>query len=146
MVGKATVVDFSNANNFQQIEVEDFEKALENRPIERLIIRFDWDRKLGTNEYYTDHPFLSEQVCRWLVHNGCRLIALDTPQPDNPKNGRGAKKDAPNHKILLGNNVIIVEYLVNIREIKQHEVNLIVAPLKIKEGDGAPVRCFVMED
>ena len=146
LVGKATVVDFSNANNFQQIEVEDFEKALENRPIERLIIRFDWDRKLGTNEYYTDHPFLSEQVCRWLVHNGCRLIALDTPQPDNPKNGRGAKKDAPNHKILLGNNVIIVEYLVNIREIKQHEVNLIVAPLKIKEGDGAPVRCFVMED
>ena len=146
LVGKATVVDFSNANNFQQIEVEDFEKALENRPIERLIIRFDWDRKLGTNEYYTDHPFLSEQVCRWLVHNGCRLIALDTPQPDNPKNGRGAKKDAPNHKILVGNNVIIVEYLVNIREIKQHEVNLIVAPLKIKEGDGAPVRCFVMED
>ena len=146
LVGKATVIDFSHASNFQQMEVEDLEKALGDHPIERLIIRFDWDRKLGTNEYYTDHPYLSEKVCRCVVHNGCLLIALDTPQPDNPQNGRGAKKDAPNHKILLGNNVIIVEYLVSIKEIKQPEVSLIVAPLKIKEGDGAPVRCFVIED
>ncbi|PPT08715.1 Metal-dependent hydrolase [Geitlerinema sp. FC II] len=146
LVGKATVIDFSHTNNFQQIEIEDFKKVLGDRFAERLIIRFDWDRYLGTNQYYTDHPFLSEKACRWLVHNGCRLIALDTPQPDNPQNGRESKKDAPNHKILLGNNVIIVEYLVNIRDIQQLEVDLIVAPLKIKDGDGAPVRCFAIEE
>ncbi|MBP0005261.1 MAG: cyclase family protein [Cyanobacteria bacterium SBC] len=146
LVGKATVLDFSYAEDFQQMEVEDFKRTLGDRSVERLIIRFDWDRKLGTNQYYTDHPFLSEQVCRWLVHNGCRLIALDTPQPDNPKNGRGSPKDAPNHKILLGNNVIIVEYLVKISDIQNPEVNLVVAPLKIKDGDGAPVRCFAIEE
>ena len=146
LVGKATVVNLSHAEDFQEIGLDDLKTAIGDHPLERLIIRFDWDQQLGKSKYYTDHPFLSEEVCRWLVKNGCRLIALDSPQPDNPKNGRGAKKDAPNHKILLGNNVIIVEYLINIREIRQTEVQLVVAPLKIKEGDGAPVRCFAIED
>jgi len=146
LVGKATVINFSGASDFQQIEVDDLKKAIGSHSLERLIIRFDWDIKLGTNQYYTDHPFFSEEACRWLVHNGCRLIALDTPQPDNPQNGRGSKKDSPNHKILLGNKVIIVECLVNVREIKESEVMLVVAPLKITEGDGAPARCFAIEN
>ena len=81
-----------------------------------------------------------------MVKNGCKVLALDTPQPDNPKNGKGAEKDSPNHKILLSEGVALVEYLINIRSIKSKEVNLVVAPLKIKEGDGSPVRCFAIED
>ena len=146
LVGPATVIDFSYAKDFQQMEVEDFEKALHDYPTERLIVRFDWDKQLGKSRYYSDHAFLSEDACKWLVQNGCRLIALDTPQPDNPKNGRNGPKDAPNHKILLGSGVVIVEYLVNISQIQNSVVDLVVAPLKIKEGDGAPVRCFVIEN
>ena len=147
LCGPATVLDFSNAPDFQELGPEDLEKAAAGRPTGRLIFRFDWDIKaLGKNRYYTDHPYLSEEACRWIAERGCRLIAMDTPQPDNPKNGRGSKKDAPNHKILLGKNIILVEYLVNIKEIRRAEVELIVAPLKIKEGDGAPVRCFAIEE
>ena len=112
----------------------------------RIVVRFDWDlRALGKNRYYWEHPYFTQAACQWLVDNGCRLIALDTPQPDNPKNGRGTDNDAPNHKILLGAGVVIVEYLVNIRSVSSREIDLFVAPLKIKEGDGAPVRCFAVE-
>jgi len=146
LVGQATVLDFSKAKDFQELSVEDLKVTIGKLPMERLIFRFDWDKRaLGTNRYYTDHPFLSETACEWLVANGCRLIALDTPQPDNPLNGRGAEKDAPNHRILLGKNTIIVEYLVNICEIQKKEVELVVAPIKIKAGDGAPARCFAIE-
>lgn len=146
LVGPATVLDFSGAADFQEIGIADIEKAIGNHGKKRLIFRFDWDaRALGTNRYYTDHPYLSEEACDWLVNNGCQLIALDTPQPDNPKNGRGAMKDAPNHRILLGASTLIVEYLVNIRHIKKSEVELVVAPIKIKQGDGAPARCFAIE-
>ncbi len=145
-VGPATVLDFSLAKDFQEICVTDLEQKIGNKPKERLIIRFDWDKRaLGTNRYYSDHPYLSEKACHWLVTNGCRLIALDTPQPDNPKNGRGAEKDAPNHRILLGGNTIIVEYLVNLHSIQKQEVDFVIAPIKIKDGDGAPARCFVIE-
>lgn len=145
-VGTASVLDFSDAKDFHEIHTEELKKKINGRTMDRLIFRFDWDiRALGTNRYYSDHPFLSEQACEWLAHHGCRLIALDTPQPDNPKNGRGAEKDAPNHRILLGKNTIIVEYLVNLRNIRQPTVELVVAPLKIKGSDGAPARCFAIE-
>ncbi len=144
LVGPATVVDFSHVADFAEIDVATLEQAVGGRPVERLIVRFDWDLQLGKARYYSDHAFFSEDACRWLVEHGCRVLALDTPQPDNPKNGRNGPKDAPNHKILLGNGVIIVEYLVNIRELRAPVVELVVAPLKIRSGDGAPVRCFAI--
>ncbi|TMP74745.1 cyclase family protein [Pseudoalteromonas sp. S1608] len=143
--GPARVIDFSNLADKHEITRDELILALGSQCPVRLVARFDWDLKLNTNEYYTDHAFFSEDACQWLVDNGCKLIALDTPQPDSPLNGRGAEKDAPNHKILLGAGVVIVEYLINIRSIESEEFTLIVAPLKIKGGDGAPVRCFAIE-
>jgi len=70
------------------------------------------------------------------------LIGLDCPQPDNPLNSFGSKNDAENHKILLKNNIIILEYLINLKKIKKKKFELFVCPLKIKNGDGAPSRCF----
>lgn len=146
-VGPATVLDFSSAKDFQEIQIDDLKNEIGDRSMSRLIIRFDWDKRaLGTHRYYTDHPFISEKACSWLVENGCRLIALDTPQPDNPLNGYRSENDAPNHRILLGANTLIVEYLVNLNQVKQQEVELVVAPLKIKHADGAPARCFVIEN
>jgi len=146
LVGKATIIDLSHAKSFQKIELDDVKQALGGDSVERLIIRFDWDNQLGTNRYYTDHPFLSKESCEWLVQNGCRLIALDTPQPDDPRNGYNSTNDSPNHKIFLGAGCVIVEYLVNLDRIRNSVVEIVVAPLKIKDGDGAPVRCFVIED
>lgn len=146
LVGPATVLDFSGTPDFKEVGLAELKAKINGRPLVRLIIRFDWDLQLNKLRYFSDHPFFSEEACEWLVASGCKVMALDTPQPDNPKNGRGCDKDAPNHKILLGAGVIIVEYLVNIREIKSDQVHLVVAPLKVKSGDGAPVRCFVVEN
>jgi arylformamidase len=146
LCGDASVLDFSSLDDFTEISRSMLEEVVAGRSVERIICRFDWCQRLNTMNYYFDHPYFSEEACQWLVDNGCRVIALDTPQPDNPKNGRGAEKDAPNHKILLGAGVVIVEYLVDIKELKKDVVNLIVAPLKITEGDGAPARVFAIEE
>ena len=145
LVGPATVCDFTSVRDFEQIETDDLKAAIGDRPVKRLILRFDWDDRLNTNEYYSHHPYLTESACQWLVDQGCRLLAMDTPQPDNPKNGRTSANDSPNHKILLGAGVVLVEYLVRIRDLSLREVFLVVAPLKVANGDGAPVRCFAME-
>jgi len=144
--GNATVVDFSSCKDKTEITINDLKKELEGYSCERIVLRFDWDIKaLGSSRYYKDHPYLSESAATWLVERGCKLIALDTPQPDNPENGFGTEKDAPVHKILLSNNVIIAEYLVNLSQITHKTIQLIVAPIKIKDGDGAPARCFAIE-
>jgi arylformamidase len=96
-------------------------------------------------KFYNEYPFLSENAARWLVDSGVRLIAMDTPSPDNPAHSRGTVKDSPNHKVLLGAGVVLVEYLANLKALTASEVELIVMPLKLKGCDGAPARCAAIE-
>lgn len=143
--GDALVIDFSQIEEKHEVTKDELISKIGSKKLDRIIVRFDWDRHYGTKKYYTDHPFFSEDACSWLVKNECKVFGMDTPQPDNPLNGKGSILDAPNHKILLGGEVILVEYLVNLKSIQSQEINLIVAPLKIKSGDGAPARCFAIE-
>jgi len=78
LVGPATVVDFSDVEPFYKITVNDFKNALNNSVPKKLIVRFDWDKHIGTTKYYIDHPYLSEKACSWLVDNGCILIRAST--------------------------------------------------------------------
>jgi len=146
LVGPASVLDLTAFGAGDEVGPDDLERALGGRPATRVLLRFDWDRMLDTMEYYNDSPFLSEEAAQWLVDHGCRVVGMDTPMPDNPKNGRGCSKDSPNHKILLGSGAILVEYMVNLVALDQPVVHLVVAPLKIREGDGAPVRAFAVLD
>jgi arylformamidase len=144
-VGDAVLVDFSRLARFHEVSVGELEEALGGRWAPRIVLRYDWSDQLGTMAYYTDHPFLGEATAQWLVDRGCRVLAMDTPMPDNPKHGRGCPKDSPNHKTLLGNGVVLVEYLTNLRNVRAPRFTLVAAPLKIKDGDGAPARCFAIE-
>jgi kynurenine formamidase len=145
--GRATLVDMSHLPARASVDVPELAAATKNHSVERLIMRFDGCKRLGTMEYYTDHQWLTQDACRWLVERGCRLLGFDIPMPDNPNSGPRSEEDSPNHKILLGNNVILLEYLVHLSAIGVPEFDLIVAPLKIRDGDGAPARCFaVVED
>jgi kynurenine formamidase len=146
LIGPAFVADFSKSERFAELGVRDFEAQLGDRRPERLVMRFDWSEHWGQAHFYSDHPFISQAAAAWLVGRGLRLLAMDTPMPDNPAHGRGATPDSPNHKTLLGNGVILVEYLCNLKELRRREIELVVLPLKILGGDGAPARCVAIED
>ena len=136
------LLDFSNVKDKTEIQLDDLKKKINKRKFKKLVLRFDWSKHYGTDKYYTDLPFLSEECCEWLVKKKCDLVGLDTPMPDDPKNSRYSKCDSPNHKILLSNNIIILEYLTNLRFIKSDNFYLMVGPLNIVNGDGAPARVF----
>lgn len=144
LIGPADVLDFSHVADSQGLTVADFAAKLGDRRPERIVLRFDWCQHFGTMKYYSDLPWLTEEAAQWLVDRGVKMIAMDTPMPDNPKNGRNSGNDSPNHKILLGNGTIIVEYLANLASLPEGEVELIVLPLKIEGSDGSPVRCVAI--
>jgi arylformamidase len=141
LVGPARLIDFSTLPPLHEITIEDLKKQLSEIP-KRLVLRYDWPRFWGTLSYYENHPFLSEAAAKWLVAGGMRLLAMDTPMPDSPKNGRGTANDSPVHKILLSAEVIICEYLCNLDKISGSSFELIALPLKINGADGAPMRCI----
>ena len=146
MNGLASVVNLTDFGPGQEVGLSDLEKALGDRSAERVLLRFDWERMIGSLDYYYKSPYLSEDAAKWLIKKGCKLLGMDTPMPDNPENGRGCTKDSPNHKILLGGGAILVEYMINISAIDRDIINIIVAPIKVKEGDGAPARVFAILD
>jgi len=146
LVGPASVLDLTAFGAGMEVGTADLAQILGKRPATRVLMRFDWDRKLGTMGYYDEAPFLSEEAANWLVDHGCRLLGMDTAMPDNPRNGRNGPKDSPIHKILLGQNVVLLEYMVNLAALDRPIVELVVAPLKIRGGDAAPVRVFAILD
>ena len=143
--GPATILDFSNLEDKSEITVDMLKAKLGGSVPERLLLRYDWDRRLDSLEYYSHHPFISEDACVYLVDGGLQLLGTDAPMPDNPQNGRGSQRDSPNHTILLGAGVVILEYLTNLKEIPPESEFIISAlPLKIESGDGAPVRAIAI--
>lgn len=141
--GKANLLDFSKFPEKTEISLDELKKKLGKTKLnKKVVIRYDWDKRSTKKNYFTHHPFLSPEACKWLVSKKIDLIALDAPQPDNPINTKGSIKDAENHKIFLGNGVLIAEYLINLSKIKNKVFELFICPLKINNGDGSPARCF----
>jgi kynurenine formamidase len=145
LIGPATVADFTGCAPLLEIDVAHLEGKLGATVPQRLILRTGWSEFFGEMKFYKEYPFLSEKAARWLVEKGVRLIAMDTPSPDNPAHSRDTPKDSPNHKVLLGAGVILVEYVANLKALTRSEVELVVMPLKLKGCDGSPARCVAIE-
>lgn len=87
--------------------------------------------------FRTDYVGVDRSGAEWLVGRGVQLVGVDymsvAPYADTI---------AP-HDILLGAGVIAVENL-NLNDIAAGQYQLICLPLKLKDGDGAPVRAVLM--
>lgn len=143
LIGEAVLVDLRHMvtqSGLEAIVAKDFGAVSDAFMGRAVVLWFDWDRFLGNKYYYEGHPYLAPSAIEFLVNSGCRMLAMDTPSPDKPHDNA-----MPAHKALLGSNIVLVEYLVNLRELRDQIFNLFVAPLKIKDADGAPARVFAIE-
>lgn len=76
-----------------------------------------------------------------LVKNNFKVVGIESMSIErNPKN-----RSHPVHKLLLKKGIIIIEGL-NLRKVKTGYYKLICLPLKIRNGDGAPVRAVLVDD
>ncbi|WP_019120558.1 cyclase family protein [Brevibacillus massiliensis] len=83
-------------------------------------------------ELYADNPYLSEEAAAWLRDAGIAALGLDFAVD-------GAAP-YPNHPILLGSEIPLIENLVNLHLIGAREFTLIALPLPVVGGDGSPAR------
>lgn len=142
MCGEITVVDFRRILAGDQVMMQDVAGL---RVTEKMMFVFGWYHKWKTRDYYKKFPYFSEEAIDYLIEGGMKFMALDTPSPDNG-NAIGEKEDSPNHKKLLSNDVIIVEYLNNTDEVLEDFCYEIAAlPMKVAGSDGAPCRVIVKE-
>lgn len=140
--GKLTVVDFTHMGAGSVVEYEDVKEL---SVTERMLFRFDWWKNWKSPHYYKSFPFFSEGAISFLIERGIRVMALDTPSPDDG-GAIACKDDSPIHKKLLENGVVLIEYLSNTDCLMADKKYWFFAlPLKIKNCDGAPSRVIAVE-
>jgi kynurenine formamidase len=140
LVGPAQVADLSRCAPLSEVSREDLERSLGGAPRHpRVLLRFDWSARFVDLGFYEESPYLADDACRWLIDCGVDVLGMDTPSPDNPAHGQDSDTDSPNHQLLLGAGVILLEYLTNLAALPT-DVFLLALPLPVEGADGAPMR------
>ena len=126
--GRGTLLDARGAST---IDLPLFDQLKGVTP-EILLILTGLAKKFGTPEYFESYPVLTEPFAERVVEMGIKMIGLDSPSPD--------RAPYPVHRILLKNEVLILENLKNLEVlVGPGSFELIALPPKFAT-DGAPVR------
>ena len=143
LIGPAYVVNMRDKKAGSIVELEDVKKI---KVHERMIFVFGWYHNWKTDKFYKDFPYFSQDAIKYLVKNGMKVMAMDSPSPDYGGYIKDPKSDSPNHKYMLKNGIIIIEYLNNTDKlVPGKKYNFIGLPLKVKGSDGCPSRVVVEE-
>jgi kynurenine formamidase len=84
-------------------------------------------------------PGLSKEAAEYLVSKKVKGVGLDTASLD-----RGNSQESWAHRVLLGSNIYGIENIANLDKVPVLGATLIVAPLKIAGGSGAPTRLYAL--
>ena len=140
-IGQALVVDLSFKTPDSLISVADLGAAAAKiGQGARVLLRTDWDDHATMPDYRTHFPRISRELATWLVAQGVWLVGVQTPSVASLAD-REELRDV--HQILLRGGVVIVECLMNLRELPE-VVTFIALPLKVAGGDGSPVRAVAL--
>jgi len=102
-----------------------------------VLVHTGWDTFWNTDNYYENHPYLTESAAKFLRDNKVKLVGIDSHNIDNT-NGN----DRPVHTILLGNEILIVEHLCNLEALPLMGFYFSAIPPKFKGVGTFPVRAM----
>lgn len=118
------------------------EKLTEEDLIKRDIKEGDFillkTRNSGNTEFDPEFIYLDESGAKYLLDIG--IVGVGTDGLGIERN----QKSHITHKILLGNDICIIEGLA-LKDVKEGEYALIALPLKIKGAEASPIRAVLVD-
>lgn len=105
---------------------------------EYLFVHTGWaDAHADTTRFYGDNPYYAEAIAEYVVEKDARGLITDAAIDPGDQGYR-------NHYTLLENDRVIVENVVNCDGLPAEFVTWVI-PARLRNGDGAPARVFVIE-
>ncbi len=105
-----------------------------------VLIHTGWDKHWKTDQYYENHPYLTEAAALTLRDGGAALVGIDSHNIDNV-----ADKRRPVHSILLRHGVLICEHMCHLERLPQGQAfRFYAVPAKFKAVGTFPVRAFAL--
>ena len=88
-----------------------------------------------TPEYFTEHSALPLDIAQYLIDAGVKIVGFDMCSPDTTSTDI--------HKLLLGNDVLIIENLTNLSALEGKEFDVYALPINL-ELEAAPARVIAI--
>ena len=104
-----------------------------------VLIRTDFSRHWGTEEYFGANPFVTGDACDVLLAQGVRFVGIDSLNIDDT-----ADPSRPAHTKLLGAGIPICEHMTNLAEVPASGGRLHAVPIAWVGGASFPVRAYVI--
>lgn len=106
-----------------------------------VLVHTGWDRHWRMDQYFENHPHLTESAANVLVQECAAIVGIDSFNIDSVSTGT-----RPVHTILLGNGIPIVEHMRGLEEVPEKGARFTAAPVAVKGMGSFPVRAFVTVD
>ena len=124
----------------QLISVEDIVNSdIDIKKNDSIVFATGWEYNYKSDDYIYANPGLSLEAANYLSSKKINAVAIDGPSIDS-----GIDSDFSVHKILLKNNIIIIENLCNLSQINKKNFKLIAIPLKLHRASGSPIRAIAI--
>lgn len=142
-MGKAWVVRIAGDCTRRLLTVSDLGGVAETlQPGDSLLLQTGWSHFVNEDKYRDALPRISEELAKWCVDKGVKILGVEPPSVADVHNLEEVTRI---HRILLSGGVIIVEGLTHLELLKGPTVYFMALPLKVVNGDGAPVRALAFE-
>jgi len=143
--GPALLLDLRSAAKGQKpLTIEELTQAGANSDSvkDQIVVLFTgWaEAESGGPRFYGHGPYLGTDAAGYLADCGANAVAVDFPIDKHPETPLSTIKDFPVHRLLLGQNIPLIENLINLDRLVGKQFELWALPLKLKGGDGAATR------
>ncbi len=133
-IGEAAVIDVSSKPAGKGVTASDLNHTAAKKNDILLIYT-------GTGDHRTEFTYIDVSAAKWMVNREIKCVGIDTLSVE--KYGR---KDAPVHKMLLSNDIGIIENLnSSLKQFAGKREFLICLPLPLQGVDGSPARAILLE-
>jgi arylformamidase len=135
LIGPAWVVDATGVD--RHLDADIMRSLAIPDGAERVLFKTSNSELWAREGFESAFVGVTDDGARWLVDTGVRLVAIDylsiAPYGDS----------VPTHRTLLSAGVVILEG-TDLRGVEPGEYELVCAPLRIVDADGAPARALLV--
>ena len=105
-----------------------------------IVLSTLWENEIDKDYFFSHSPGLAEDAAKYLIDKKVNAVCIDSPSID-----RGSESSFAVHKLLLSNEILIVENLCNLYKLNCQYFTLIMTPLKLSGASGSPIRAIAVE-
>ncbi len=126
-IGHGIVIDVRDLSPKSEITKEVIESKLKDMGISScrdMVVLFHtgYDKYIGTSKWY-EHPGLGVSGAKFLIDESVKCVGIDAPSIDH--------ESYPAHKLLLENDIPIIENLTNLEKLLGRKFKFVALPLSI---------------